>query len=107
MTAPDAVPPQAIEVVAEAIYQWNEWSVDVNGVPYEQNHPWDSIGDNSRDGYRREAEAALAAAYPAIREAIAQEIERQRVPYTLQETAGRCWALGQQEAARIVRGADR
>lgn len=82
MTAPDAVPPQAVEAATRAV------------IEAEQNVAVST--------YAELAEAALAAAYPAIREAIAQEIEA--IPYSPELEHGDNGEWMQKAAAATARG---
>ena len=50
------------------------------------------------------ATAALSAALPALREALAQEIESQTIPHALAHVPALGWSMGRDDAARIVRG---
>lgn len=69
---------------------------------------WELLTERDRAGFRRRAQAALAAALPVLRRRIADEIETQRVrgEHPGLESYRDGWNDGINHAARVVRDGD-
>lgn len=91
-----AIPDAAVEAAAEAMLTFWSPLPDPTGIM------WTGLDESDKEQLRAEARVAVEAAMPAIREAIAQEIEDSHRSGISRGSVIRLGALA--DAARIVRG---